>query len=122
MDIEGSEYEVLLTSPQYLIDKFRVLIIEFHGLHNLWNRPFFNLAKLAFQKILINHTCVHIHPNNTLGLTYRQSVAIPQIMEFTFLRNDRISFREYQRSFPHTLDCENSPMPPITLPSNWYST
>lgn len=41
-------------------------------------------------------------------------------MEFTFLRNDRIKTRHYAMTFPHPLDRDNTPNPPLVLPACWY--
>lgn len=120
MDIEGYEYEVILSMSDNLMNRIRIFVVEFHHLEQLWNKPFFSLAARAFEKILQTHTCVHIHPNNHSNSLQIGAIEIPRIMEFTFFRNDRIATTSYQHIFPHSLDYDNSDAPTLTLPTCWY--
>nr|VFK56984.1 MAG: Methyltransferase FkbM domain-containing protein [Candidatus Kentron sp. TUN]VFK60714.1 MAG: Methyltransferase FkbM domain-containing protein [Candidatus Kentron sp. TUN]VFK64712.1 MAG: Methyltransferase FkbM domain-containing protein [Candidatus Kentron sp. TUN] len=120
IDIEGYEYEVFLSASKALMHRFRIIVAEFHELDQLWNEPFFNLANYAFDKILQTHSCVHIHPNNYGGFMRRGEIEIPRVMEFTFLRHDRIRRYSYQNNFPNPLDCDNGDNPTLPLPSCWY--
>lgn len=125
MDIEGAEWEVILSTPLCLLKRFRIIVIEFHGIAKLWNSDFFSLANKAFRKILHSHTCVHIHPNNchpnsSIQSICRKGLVLPDLLEMTFLRNDRFSYRAFAQSFPHRLDCDNSPScPKLVLPQCW---
>jgi hypothetical protein len=121
MDIEGYEYEVLLSASQSLMNRCRIIVAEFHSLELLWSEPFFNLAGRVFDKILQSHSCVHLHPNNHHGSVKRGGIEIPRIMEFTFLRNDRMGPRRQQAIFPHPLDCDNTDNATVVLPKCWYS-
>ena len=120
IDIEGYEYETFLSMSNNLIQRFRIIVAEFHGLHGLWSRPFFSLASRAFEKILQTHTCVHIHPNNSCGLLRINNLDIPRVMEFTFLRNDRVKNSSFASAFPHPLDSDNGSECPLPLPNCWY--
>lgn len=120
IDIEGYEYEVFLSASEALMRRFRIIVAEFHQLDQFWNRPFFDLARRAFDKILQTHTCVHIHPNNCCGSLRRDGLDIPRVMEFTFLRSDRIEESSYQKDFPSSLDYDNTTNPTLTLPKCWY--
>ncbi|WP_201295779.1 FkbM family methyltransferase [Cyanobium sp. Copco_Reservoir_LC18] len=120
IDIEGHEYEVFLSTSNSLMTRFRIIVAEFHYLDLLWSDPFFNLASRAFEKILQNHSCVHIHPNNFHGTIRKAGITIPKTMEFTFLRNDRISRKSYQTIFPNPLDCDNTGNATLSLPNCWY--
>lgn len=120
MDIEGYEYETLLSMPDDLLKRFRIIVIEFHRLHHLWSAPFFRLANSAFAKLLQTHSCVHLHPNNCRSSIYLQGVEIPRVMEMTFFRNDRFKPSGYARRFPHPLDRDNTAKTPVALPACWY--
>lgn len=120
MDIEGGEYETLLAMSETLLGRFRILVIEFHLLDNLWSEPFFRVTAPVFAKILRRHTCVHLHPNNCCGTVKRGDIEIPRIMEFTFLRNDRLQASSFAPHFPHPLDRDNTPKNSVTLPRCWY--
>lgn len=130
MDIEGYEYETLLSMPDDLLKRFRIIVIEFHRLHHLWSAPFFRLAASAFANLLQTHSCVHLHPSNSRTSIYLQGVEIPpleilpwrspRLMEFTFYRNDRFKPTGYARRFPHPLDRDNTAKAPVALPADWY--
>ena len=121
MDIEGAEYTSLLNISDDLLNLFRIIVIEFHDLHKFWNKGFYDIASVCFDKILLNHTCVHIHPNNFEPIDSNNGIEIPMAAEFTFIRNDRFSTKSYQKSFPHNLDNDNSnERKSILLPKIWY--
>ena len=121
IDIEGYEYEVFLAVTDALMKRFRVVVVEFHSLYQLWVKSFFNMANSVFKKIQQTHTCVHIHPNNCCGAVAREGLEIPRAMEFTFYRNDRIEASCPESDFPHKLDCDNTDRPPLNLPRCWYT-
>lgn len=120
MDIEGAEFETLINAPSKLLAQFRIIVVEFHYLDQLFNRPFFLFARRAFERLLQTHSVVHIHPNNCCGSVQSGGVEIPRIAEFTFHRNGRIRSRVPRRSFPHELDRDNNSRPPLALPCCWY--
>jgi hypothetical protein len=122
MDIEGGEYYSLINMPDSLMKRFRILVIEFHTLDELWNLPFFRLAEVVFDKVLQTHSCVHIHPNNDREIYNFCGIGIPRTAEFIFLRNDRDKFETYCKQFPHELDFDNSDKRHIALPSDWYKS
>lgn len=124
MDIEGGEYATLMNASDELMGRFKIMVIEFHRLQNLWNRGFFEIAETVFDKILQTHVCVHLHPNNfkgTDGSVYSLfGVDIPKVMEFTFLRKNVAELTGYQTQFPHPLDFDNTAKAHFPLPNDWY--
>lgn len=123
MDIEGFEYSTILNISNKLMKRFRIIVIEFHSLNRLWDNEFYNIASPVFEKLLQNHSCVHIHPNNCCGMFKLKGVEIPNVAEFTFMRNDRIKEKHIQNNFPHPLDfdCDLS-FKTLVLPQQWYSS
>jgi hypothetical protein len=121
MDIEGYEYEVLKATSVETLNKFRIIIIEFHMLTSLGYPYYYQRTKKALEKLLLNHTCVHIHPNNACGKEKIFGIEVPGVAEFTFLRNDRITRKSEVLSLPHPLDIDNSPVhDPLVLSKFWY--
>ncbi|MCW5213676.1 FkbM family methyltransferase [Desulfobulbus sp. TB] len=115
MDIEGFEYEALSPVSVELMKRFRIIVIEFHGLDCL------DKGKTRiFRKLQKTHTCVHIHPNNCCGFAKLFNLEIPRVMEFTFLRKDRVGRFSYRHDFPHLLDFDNISKPTLPLPACWY--
>jgi hypothetical protein len=121
MDIEGSEYEVVLSTPDALLEQFRILVIEFHGLDRLFDSFAFGLLSSCFEKILNAFHVVHIHPNNTGETVKEKTIEIPEVMEFTFLNKKRVNQIAAQVAFPHRLDADSSPGEHLVLPKCWYS-
>lgn len=121
MDIEGSEYSVIYDCSHDFLKKFRIVIIEFHKLDLLFNKSGYELIDLTFSKLLNNFEVVHIHPNNNIKPINILDIAIPPVMEFTFLRKDRIAFKHENKNFPHALDSANvETKDDFVLPSCWY--
>lgn len=121
MDIEGSEYPVIINTPDQLLDQFRILVIEFHRLDRLFEPVFFSLISSCFEKILEYFHVVHIHPNNESGSVKKGDLEVPKIMEFTFLNKRRTDRTNPQLSFPHKLDVANLPGRDLLLPRCWYA-
>lgn len=120
MDIEGFEYEALISLSTSLLNRFRIIVVEFHDLDKLWNPEFYRFTSIVFDKLLHNHYCVHLHPNNCYPVFKKDGIEIPPIMEFTFLRKDRVKEFSYANTFPHTLDADNEKGTHIPLPTTWY--
>jgi hypothetical protein len=120
MDIEGGEFEALLNMSDSLIRQFRIMVIEFHYLHQLWNKPWFLLVERVFRKLLASHSVTHIHPNNCCGSFRSAELEIPRVAEFTFHRNDRIKHPVSSLTFPHPLDADNTAKKTLILHPCWY--
>lgn len=120
MDIEGSEYQSLLNISDHLLRKCRLIIVEFHHLESLWSPHFYQIFEATVTRLLQNHTCVHIHPNNSNGVEEREGLRIPRIVEMTFYRKDREILDEFETVFPNALDRENIKGRSIYLPKEWY--
>jgi Methyltransferase FkbM domain len=121
MDIEDGEYEVLLDTSSEVLSRFRIMVIEFHYLHALFDRLGSVLIKFVFQKILNNFVVLHIHPNNAWSIRKLDEIEIPPVMEFTFYRKDRALSLQAATHFPHPLDCVNDQsVPDVVLPSAWH--
>jgi hypothetical protein len=121
MDIEGGEYDVMLETPEEVWKKFRIVVIEFHGLHTVFNKYGLKSFRFCFQKLLNHFDVVHIHPNNATFRARRGDLDIPGVMEITLLRKDRIQWRRRRDVFPHELDRPNLPgKPDLVLPDCWY--
>jgi hypothetical protein len=121
MDVEGAEYRVLHSASDALIQRFRIMVIEFHDLDSLFTP--FGLREISnlFRRLLRTHAVVHIHPNNYGRTVSVGSITIPKVMEFTFYRRDRAVFQPVQSRFPHPLDRPNrADRPEVILPAIWH--
>ncbi|PZR72034.1 MAG: hypothetical protein DLM73_14480 [Chthoniobacterales bacterium] len=122
MDIEGAEYDVLLDADPEILNRFRIIVIEFHGLISLTDRFGYKNIDATFNRLLRTHAVVHIHPNNGSRRFMIGRYVIPNDMEFTFLRRDRIAYSEPTTTFPHILDFPCNPNEEdVKLPACWYN-
>jgi hypothetical protein len=122
MDIEGFEYEVILSTPPELLDQFRIIVIEMHSLDKLFDRFAFGIISACFDKLLQYFHVVHVHPNNCCGSVTKGHVEIPRVVEFTFLNKRRVDQVEPARMLPHKLDRDNVvELAALPLPKCWYS-
>ncbi len=121
MDIEGAEYAVILDSNPALLRRFRIIVIEFHGLEALFGVSGFELINLTFLKLLRDFELVHIHPNNVCPIISQHGFGVPAAIECTFLRKDRVTEKVPTRRFPHELDRRNvEHCADVQLPTCWY--
>jgi hypothetical protein len=120
MDIEGAEYETLLATPDAILEKFRIIIVEFHNFHQLDNKPHYNLVNATIEKIRERFDPVHLHANNYEKVANVNGVLMPNAIEVTFLRKDRIKEYKGLQVLPHILDLPNNPeWADVELPAIW---
>jgi hypothetical protein len=119
MDIEGAEYSVIHSMSEDLLRRFRIMVVEYHDLDQIFSRFGFRILKNTFVKMQSYHEIVHIHPNNCGGTVQFGELKIPKIAEFTYYRRDRAVFdKNTTLIFPHPLDVDNIPTEThITLPA-----
>ena len=122
MDIEGGEYLTLLATPQELLRRFRIIVLEIHYVE-CWAHPvFFNTVEAMFEKVLADFHVVHNHPNNHGALLNLDGFMAPQFFEITLLRKDRSPALALCQEFPHPLDSACYPRRnELTLPQHWFS-
>ena len=121
MDIEGSEYEIINSTSNKFLNKFKIIIIEFHYLEKLFVDFGFKIIAPIFNKILDSFDIAHIHPNNCCGEYKYKNILIPSVMEFTFLRKDISLFKKQLDNFPHKYDSVNKKkFKEIILPKIFY--
>jgi len=121
MDIEGAEYGVIMDTSPETLRRFRIMAIEFHGLHALCDKWGFELIHLSFMKLLKDFEVVHIHPNNCAKPVRLGPYEIPPVLEMTLLRRDRIGFKSPAAQFPHPLDRSSyATREDYPLPACWF--
>jgi hypothetical protein len=122
MDIEGDEWAVLAGTPDVVLRRFRILCIEFHYLEHLFSPFAFRIMSGVFEKLLRQFYVVHVHPNNWTELAaVSRRYSVPSVLEYTFLRKDRVKVISPVTSFPHPLDrhCKDNG-PDVVLPKSMY--
>lgn len=109
MDIEGAEYRNLLAAETSLLARFRIIVIEMHGLGAIQSENRSNgIVVSLLKKLSRTHCCVHAHPNNCCGYFFdSDGMIIPNVIEVTYLRNDRFNLDDRKPlppAVPHPLD------------------
>lgn len=109
MDIEGCEVSALHSLNIDDLEKFRVLIIEFHRLQDWTTRSYFeNFIEPLFNVLLQKFDIVHVHPNNCDGEFFVGKSFFPRALEITFHHKSRGKSARTKVGLPHELDCPNS--------------
>jgi hypothetical protein len=122
MDIEGAEYESLLAISSSILEKFKIIMVEFHDLSNLQNGKFLNMKfNPVMDKLLSKFDCVHAHANNCCGVFGLDDYVVPNIIELTFYRKNNNTGKK-EIIIPHPLDVLNVPfLDPIYLGKPWVN-
>lgn len=122
MDIEGSEYEVILSTPLELLRSFRIIVLELHHLDRMFDAFAHSILKASIDKLMSVFYVVHAHPNNCSGYLKRGDIVVPRVMEVTLYNRARAAPGAYVQQFPHPLDADCcSGARPLPLPAVWYA-
>ena len=84
IDIEGGEYPWLLQIDETQLNKFKQIVIEFHGITNdSWGCNYNDKVK-CLEKLLKTHYLIHAHGNN-FGPVQNN---IPDVIELTYVNKN----------------------------------
>lgn len=122
MDIEGDEYLTLSSISDKNLNKIRILIVELHDLRHLRNYFFYKTFEKFILKLNNLFYVCHLHVNNVSKLTNIGGYNVPDMIEITFIRKDRIkNFTNKFASIPHKLDQKTVlNQKELNLDKNWY--
>lgn len=113
MDIEGSEYDILAALSTKTLNRFRIIVVEFHYSYRYLNKELFmeHYTK-AFDRLKENHIVVHFHANNSCGDWIFRKKSLPIVFEITLIRKDRVKRVIGNSPVPHELDSDCDPVLP----------
>jgi hypothetical protein len=123
MDIEGGEYDVLTFESAEMLSQFSTIIVEFHGLKNIFEKNFLRMIAGIFEKLYLNFSICHVHPNNCSSIEEMGALKVPKVIEVTFIRNDYIDefLSDKKISLPHNLDRKNlKELDDMVMPEIWW--
>jgi hypothetical protein len=117
MDIEGGEYPWLLQIDEKQLNKFKQIVIEFHGITNDgWGCKNSQKA-ICLEKLAKTHFIIHAHGNNYGSVVN----GIPDVIELTYVNKNYFNsvpeFNQKPLPIPN-LDFSNSGLSDINL--NFY--
>lgn len=123
IDIEGDEYAILSNISDENLKKVRILVIELHDLRNLRNHSFLQLFEKIFSRLDMFFSPAHLHVNNVSKVKKINKLKVPDMIEVTFFRKDRIKiFSNEFLKLPHALDQKTvHDKNEIFLDPNWYT-
>jgi hypothetical protein len=105
MDIEGSEIEVLYNASKECLDRFKIILIEFHHFDEIFTSLGLKIYNDLFDKILKTHNIVHMHPNNTSDTVNFLNNKISGAYEITFINKKNCKYiKKIDYNLPHKLD------------------
>lgn len=81
MDIEGGEYPWLLAVDTTILQKFKQIVIEFHGINDHGCGCLLSDKQKCLEKLNSTHYLVHAHGNNNSTRTGN----IPDVLELTYV-------------------------------------
>lgn len=116
MDIEGHEWPVLLSTSDAVLSRFRVIVLELHGMGHMFDTMALAMMDATLQRLGALFHVVHSHPNNLVPALKHDGLEIPAFLEVTLLRKDRAEAKGWASRFPHPLDAPcmpDLPDPPL---------
>lgn len=121
MDIEGSEWMTLSAATPRTLRRFRIILVEFHGLHRLADKSTHDqIMAPLLHRLDRDFVCVHAHANNAMGADLRSGIDVPYLLETTWLRRDRLLTPLSAAQLPHAQDSSNvSDQPDLKLSKFW---
>ena len=122
IDIEGDEYAILSNISDENLKKIRILVIELHDLRNLRSHSFLDFFEKIFSRLDMFFHPVHLHINNVSKVKKINKLKVPDMIEATLIRKDRIKIVSNEFSkLPHALDQKTVyDKNEIFLDPNWY--
>jgi len=86
MDIEGFEKIILENVSTKILNKFEIIIIEFHYFNYVLTSSGLKNFNKIFNKILNLFDICYINPNNCCGYFKSSNIKVPNVLEFTFIK------------------------------------
>ena len=110
MDIEGAEYAALLDTTDAILQRFRIIVIEFHDFDSVLD-PYFRKCLFipTINRMLLEFDVVHFHPNNCSSFVRIGDIEFPKVFEVTFRRKSQLveETSKVLAMIPHLLDRPN---------------
>jgi hypothetical protein len=125
MDIEGSEFDVILNTDISTFERFRIIAIEFHKFDQIHDPQVLFFYHQYLNKLFTSHSIVHIHLNNYNGFRKLNDINLPKFIELTLHRNDRLDKSKIRKvnldNLPHPLDSDNiNSRDHLPFPKEWF--
>lgn len=107
LDVEGSEYEILSSLDEKILQELKIVIIEFHGLEMIGDENTNKILLSILRKLFKYFYVVHIHPNNCCGIHYVSKFKVPSVLEVTYINKKSAKKKDGICMIPNKLDAKN---------------
>jgi hypothetical protein len=107
MDVEGAEWDVFADMEIATLESFAQIVVELHWLDEVDRDDLYSKMKTSLSKLVASFAPVHVHGNNCSDLAIVGGIAVPQVLEVTFVRRADFSTVRSSKLFPTTLDVPN---------------
>jgi hypothetical protein len=121
IDIEGYEWEILSSIDWRKYPQVIQIVIEFHGiLQKSKNFQTFEMVALL-KKLRANFEVINFHPNNYGDFEVFLNIPVPDVVEVTLIRKDKLRFSPTNTN-GNVINSPNNPdEPEIYFPLNDFS-
>ncbi len=122
VDIEGDEYQVLLSINNDTFERTKYLIIEYHFLTKIFDLKIGNLIMSALKRVSEKFYPMHLSINNTSSILNKHNVNIPHTLEVSYINKKYVNNFEFLKDPNHHLNRPNiSNRDTIEVPREFFS-
>lgn len=112
MDIEGHEWEALLSTPDEVLARCSQIVCELHAFHDLTLDHYYTTVRKTLEKMAALFGVVHVHSNNFGSIIALGNVPFFQTLEISFANRRDFQLGACEEVFPTPLDAPNNPAAP----------
>ena len=113
MDIEGDEWDSLVSCKKTSLNRCTQIVVEFHNLQRLPLRSDFEFLVNQVSLQLADFAVVNVHGNNWDSYHIINGVPVPNVIEVTYLRRDWLySMQVNENLIQQNLNLANNPARP----------
>lgn len=104
IDVEGAEWDFIDSIDSCILEKFRQITMELHGLCEVLDSE----KKIrVLKKIRKTHYPVWIHANNNMQIEFGNKTECPYLLEITYARKEAYLFEDIHYNCPIEIDRPN---------------
>ena len=121
-DVEGGEFDALLSSNDETLKKMSIITGEFHDINNINDPAIYERLYKTLDKLLNHFFISHLCVNNHITIKLIHGMVLPYAIEITFLNKSMFKHSNLiNTSGRNSLDSENNPnLPFIQWNPAWY--
>lgn len=106
-DVEGGEWDLLEAATSAELQKFRQIVIEFHGFGYAHREEAYDRFIRTFEKINKTHQSINVHGNNFSSYAFGEG-SIPQVLEISYARKSDYDFKKFDKALADIFNKKNA--------------